>query len=116
MPLSVLRASLLSLSLAGLAGFATAEADSRPQPGAPLQDIYTWLHSHPELSFKESWALLQGKVIRFWIAVSWFYCVLRLLIHYTTPHQALGNALEIIGDVFGAVAYAFVYKELIKKR
>lgn len=54
MPLSVLRASLLSLSLAGLAGFAMAEADSRPQPGAPLQDIYTWLHSHPELSFKES--------------------------------------------------------------
>ena len=33
---------------------ALSQQSSVPAPGTELVDLYTWLHAHPELSFKES--------------------------------------------------------------
>ena len=47
-----LAASCLALTLTVSAPAAFAQ-DAQPEPGTELIDLYTWLHSHPELSFKE---------------------------------------------------------------
>lgn len=47
-----LAASCLALALTVSAPAAFAQ-DAQPEPGTELIDLYTWLHSHPELSFKE---------------------------------------------------------------
>ncbi len=51
---STLRAALIGLSVSALALGAEADAESRPQPGDPLSEIYTWMHANPELSLKEA--------------------------------------------------------------
>lgn len=80
-----------------------------------LSLIFASFYDKKRVSLSDSWALLKGKVIKFWIITGWAYVLMRFMGHYA-PHQALRHLMEITGEVVGIVAYVFLYKTLMKKR